>query len=233
MAVSSSTVSTTEFRFDPALWVDGHADYLFRYAMFRLRDRAAAEDAVQETFLAAIQSYSKYEGRASERTWLVGILKHKIADHYRHISRLSDWQPGEDSAAAEYQPFRQTGVWAGHWLEDHAPTKWEFDAEARLEQKAFWETLERCLSCLPPRIAAAFTLREIDGYSTAEICQILNISAANLWVMLHRARLKVRSSLEAEWFRGELRNSGRHLNTPENSKEQQNSRPWSKLSDSE
>ena len=85
---------------DPGKWLDDHGDYLFKYASFRLRDDTAAEDAVQETFLAALKAYERFEGRGSERTWLVGILKHKIIDHFRKASREAPLGEGADDGAA-------------------------------------------------------------------------------------------------------------------------------------
>lgn len=195
---SSKTSSNERQELDPALWLQQHGDYLFRYAMFRLRDPVAAEDVVQETLLAGLQSHEGYEGQGSERTWLTGILKHKIIDHYRRISRTQQIPTCEETD--EYDPFETSGPWAGHWLEDLAPTKWQVNASIALESKEFWEIFDRCLSQLPPRTALAFTLREIDGMSPQQICEVLNVSATNLWVMLHRARLKLRGKLETEWF---------------------------------
>ena len=186
----------------PENWIEQYGDYLFRYAMFRLRDAAAAEDAVQETLLAALQSDNRFAGRSSERTWLVGILKHKIIDHYRRIGRGHEVAYEGDATYGEFDPFEKTGEWAGHWRADLAPTNWQFDASATLEKKEFWETLDRCLAELPKRTAMAFVLREVDGLSSEEVCDLLDLSRSNLWVMLHRARLKLRNALETEWFGG-------------------------------
>ena len=188
---------------DPALWLDEHGDYLFRYAMYRLRDTTAAEDAVQETLLAALQSCEQFGGRSSERTWLIGIMKHKIIDHYRRIGRGQEISYANDARYEEFDPFEKGGERAGHWRSEFAPTNWRFDGSTTVEQKEFWEILGRCLAGLPKRTAMAFSLREIDGFSSEEICDLLNVSRNNLWVMLHRARLKLRNSLEAEWFRGQ------------------------------
>lgn len=187
---------------DPTAWVDHHADYLFGYAMFRLRDKTAAEDVVQETFLAALQAYKRFEGRGSERTWLVGILKHKIFDHFRKLGKNKEIVQTDEFAEEDFEPFRNTGEWAGHWRKDMAPVDWNLDAAALLEKKEFWGVLNRCLSELPPTLARVFVLREIEGLSSPEICELLNITPSNLWVMLHRARLKLRDSIETTWFRG-------------------------------
>jgi RNA polymerase sigma-70 factor (ECF subfamily) len=186
---------------DPGHWLDLYGDYLYRYTMFRVRSTAVAEDLVQETLLAALQSRDRYHGGSQERTWLVGILKHKILDHYRRTSRNREISEGDGPTGDDYHPFDKTGDWVGHWTTDQAPRDWQLDASAILEKKEFWESFSRCLAELPEKTATAFTLREIDGLSSEEICDILNLSRSNLWVMLHRARLKLRSSLEANWFR--------------------------------
>jgi RNA polymerase sigma-70 factor, ECF subfamily len=199
---------------DPGAWVDRHGDYLYRYAMFRLRDAAAAEDAVQETLLAALKAYEAFAGRGSERTWLVGILKHKIADHFRRVSRESTAGGDEEGEALEQRElFMQTGEWVGHWVaavhpekaEILGPHEWRATPEQLVEQGEFWEVFGRCLSPLPARIASAFTLREIDGLTSEEICDVLNIKVNNLWVMLHRARAHLRRCLELNWFKREER----------------------------
>ena len=188
---------------DPGLWVDLHGDYLYRYAMFRLRDPALAEDVVQETLLAGLQASDSFAGRGSERTWLVGILKHKIIDLYRRRSREISFDASEDERFTRDEFFRTEGEWVGHWEEAYAPNEWHATPAELLERSEFWETLRQCLAPLPPRTAAAFTLREVDGLSSAEICEILQVSTNNLWVMLHRARLHLRHCLEVNWFRKE------------------------------
>lgn len=188
---------------NPEKWIDDHGDYLYGFAMFRLRDQHAAEDAVQETLLAGLQSRERFDGRSSERTWLVGILKHKVVDHYRKVgnAREVSWQ--SESSTDDFEPFERTGEWIGHWRAEFAPTNWEPDAFAMLERKDFWSTLDRCLAKLPEKTAIAFVMREIDGFSSEEICDVLDLSRNNLWVMLHRARMKLRDSLDIEWFRNQ------------------------------
>src|SRR5918994_3449140 len=103
---------------DPERWLDDHGDYLFKYAVFRLRDDSAAEDAVQETFLAALKAYEKFEGRGSERTWLVGILKHKVVDHFRRAVREAPLGEEADEASDHPEFFERTDEWQGHWNND-------------------------------------------------------------------------------------------------------------------
>ena len=186
---------------DPGRWLDQHGDYLFKYASFRLRDDTAAEDAVQETFLAALKAYEKFEGRGSERTWLVGILKHKIIDHFRKTQREAPIGEDFDAGPEHHELFERTGQWTGHWDADHAPTDWQATPAELIERIDFWKVFNDCLSPLPQRTASAFTLREVDGLKSEQICELLSISANNLWVMLHRARLHLRNCLEVNWFK--------------------------------
>lgn len=184
---------------NPETWVDQHGDYLFSYALLRLRNRELAEEIVQETFLAALKSYKNFAQQSSERTWLVGILKHKIVDHFRRNHRerpVADFELSVDDDEA----FRNSGEWVDHWTSEGAPKAWSDDPSQLVEQKEFWEIFNRCLSQLPPRLAEAFALREIDGLDSDEVCEILNITPNNLWVMLHRARALLRRGLETNWF---------------------------------
>lgn len=187
---------------DPTEWLTEHGDYLYRYALVRVRDSAAAEDLLQETLLAAIGSCQTHEGRSSERTWLLGIMKHKVVDYFRRYARTSEFQMSSEEGHDDLDWFEREGAWRGHWREDQAPVRWPVDAIKLLESREFWETFNRCLARLSPRMAIAFTLREIDGLSSEEICEILNVTPNNLWVILHRSRAKLRHFLEAEWFRG-------------------------------
>src|ERR1044071_1527533 len=191
---------------DAGVWVDEHGDYLFKYAMFRMRDATAAEDAVQETFLAAIKAYANFEGRGSHRTWLVGILKHKITDHFRKSFREAPIGETADEDGPEHAEFfARQDSWENHWNPNYAPTEWHSTPEELAEQSDFWKVFNDCLSPLPARTASAFTFREVDGLSSEEICEILSISVNNLWVILHRARLHLRNCLEVNWFRQETR----------------------------
>ena len=186
---------------EPGRWLDDYGDYLFKYAVFRLRDDTAAEDAVQETFLAALKAYEKFQGRGSERTWLVGILKHKIVDHFRRTVREAPLGEEPDEASDHREFFERADEWKGHWNNDYAPTDWHATPAELLERSDFWKVFTDCLSPLPQRTANAFTMREVDGHTSDEICEILSVSVNNLWVMLHRARLQLRNCLEVSWFK--------------------------------
>jgi RNA polymerase sigma-70 factor (ECF subfamily) len=186
------------------LEIEQHRSYLLRFALLQLRDASAAEDAVQETLLAALQGAERFGGRSAVRTWLVGILKHKIIDHLRKAQR----EPSIDELAGEASTddmdalFRQDG----HYAEQ--PASWG-SPDGALEQRLFFEALERCMEALPPNTARAFMLREVMGLETAEICKELSISSTNCWVLLYRARTALRGCLEKSWFATERGNKGR------------------------
>jgi len=187
---------------DPSTWVEKYGDYLYRNAMLRLRDRELAEEAVQETFLAALSARSRFSGRSTEKTWLVGILKHKIIDALRKLSREVPVEDVDLLPSEEERPFYEDGEWRGHWRKESgaAPRDWGKSPARALEDKEFWRVFHQCVSGLPPRLARAFTLREVDGLAGSEICKVLGITSTNFWVMLHRSRLQLRRCIEVHWF---------------------------------
>jgi RNA polymerase sigma-70 factor (ECF subfamily) len=192
--------ATVEWNIDPAAWVDEHGDYLFRYAMMRLRDEGIAEDLVQDTLLAAIQALSSYGGKSTERTWLTGILKHKLIDHFRKYSREVPLDPAETDLS-EFDPlFERHDMFQNHWHDTLSPRIWNRSPEAALQEDEFFRVLQNCISKLPERVAGVFTLREMNGLDAAEICEILSLSSSNFWVMMHRARMSLRRCIEINWF---------------------------------
>jgi RNA polymerase sigma-70 factor (ECF subfamily) len=169
--------------------VEGERAYLLRYAALQLRDAAAAEDAVQETLLAALAGEAGFAGRSNLRTWLTGILKHKIVDAIRRMSRESPL-PAEEDLDALFDA-------SGHWIEP--PQAWP-DPDASLTQKQFFAVLEDCLAKLPAKTSQAFMMREHMGFETTDICKELAVTPTHCWVLLHRARLALRLCLEMNWF---------------------------------
>lgn len=168
--------------------------YLLRFASLQLRDAAAAEDAVQETLLAALAGESRFAGRANLRTWLTGILKHKIVDAIRRQAR----EPRlPDEAADDAEEFDALFRRNGHWAE--RPAGWA-DPDGALEQAQFFRALELCLERLPARTGRAFMMREHLGLETPEICKELEITPTHCWVMLYRARMTLRECLQQTWF---------------------------------
>ena len=185
----------TSLTTNPAEWLDLYGDALYRYAMLRVHDESQAEDLVQETLLAALKSHGQFDGTASEKTWLIGILKHKIIDLFRKSTRQAGEEFDEDSVCLNMEAcFDERGNWqieTGNWSRP----------ERALEQEQFWKALSDCVERLPPRLARLFVLREIDGIESDEIRDVLAISTANnLWVMLSRMRLQLRLCLDVTWF---------------------------------
>ena len=198
-ALPTESAKATAGLSDPERWVELHGDYLFRYAMTRLRDPSQAEDAVQETFLAALKGGKSFAGRSAERSWLIGILKNKICDYYRSASRETPFTDLEFYLDEECGRFVAEGVFKGAWIHALGPREWP-NPGASLDNEEFWQTYRDCSGKLPKKVAAVFNLRELDDLDSKNICRMLNISESNLWVMLHRARMALRRCLEINWF---------------------------------
>jgi RNA polymerase sigma-70 factor (TIGR02943 family) len=170
---------------DPMAWVDRHGDTLFRYALSRLRDPDAAEEVVQETFVAALRAIDQYSGAGAEVAWLLGILKRKIIDCVRRRNRPDaglGTEAGEDLTDTLFDK-------KGNWRSD--PRIAGRRPEALLEREEFWQAFRGCLNGLPQRQADVFSLREVEDLSSDTVCQELQITPSNLWVLLHRARLRL------------------------------------------
>ena len=179
---------------DPTTWVDRHGDVLYRFALARVRDPALSEDLVQETFVSALRSQSSFEGRSNEQTWLISILRNKIIDYFR--SKASSPQSAELESDDEF---------AGRFFDKSGHrrdrlSRWPSDGAGAMEKREFWLVLDECVSKLPAALIASFTLRELEKLDTKGICKLLGITASNLWMQLHRARLLLRTCLERNWF---------------------------------
>lgn len=171
-------------------------DYLAKFARLQLRNDAWAEDAVSETLLAALSKPQAFGSRSQLKTWLVGILKHKLIDALRHHSReVSGLEASEDGSA---DPLDYIGFKAdGHFTE--TPADWG-NPEERLQSVQFFQILEACTEQLPPNQGRLFLMREWLELSSEEICKELDLTPTNLYVQLHRARLRLRACLEMNWF---------------------------------
>ncbi len=183
-------------KLNPYEWVDRHGEYLFNYAIGRTYSTETAEDLVQETFLSAWSARESYKGGSSERTWLISILKRKIIDHYRKRSKEKQ-EPLRDHA----WPFSSAIDDEGEWMGDRRPKNWQDHSMEMDFSGEFMEILRFCLSLLPDKWSATFTLKEMEEFSTEDVCKQLGISSSNLWVMLHRARLQLRECIEDKWFK--------------------------------
>jgi RNA polymerase sigma-70 factor (ECF subfamily) len=173
--------------------LDGHRPSLLKYAMLQLRNHAQAEDAVQEALVAALRGADGFTGGSSVRTWLIGILKHKIVDIIRKASREQSLDEREAATADTDLMFLQDGHYADK------PADWG-DPEQALSRQRFFHAFEECMASLPKATAQAFAMREVMGLDTGEICAALGISTSNCWVLLHRARLRLRECLERNWI---------------------------------
>ncbi|EPC01144.1 hypothetical protein L861_11255 [Litchfieldella anticariensis FP35 = DSM 16096] len=170
---------------------------LVSFARLQLRDPAQAEDAVQEALAAAIEKDDTFSGRSGYETWVFGILKYKILDALRAQRRNGRWQPLENELDEEAidRLFQQNG----RWQEDARPSSWG-DPEAAFLNERFWQVFDTCMIALPDNIARVFSLRELMGLSTEDICKETGIKENNCWVILHRARLRLRACIERGWL---------------------------------
>lgn len=179
---------------DPKQWVDQYGDYLYAFALSRVRDPIVAEEVVQETFLAALGAKSQFKQQSSEKTWFTGILKHKIIDYFRKRTREKNHFRSELPESPIDTAFNKNGKW------QEKPVRWAENPHELYKQKEFMAVLYFCLAQLPERQSNVFTRREMDGLSTDEICKLYDISATNCWVILHRARMVLRDCVEKKWF---------------------------------
>jgi RNA polymerase sigma-70 factor (ECF subfamily) len=178
----------------PELWIEKHGNALYRFALIRLRDTHKAEEVVQDTLVSALLAHSRFNGGASVRTWLIGILKHKIMDQFRQEAREAplespDLLPSENEPFADDDCFDANGSWRENLSDWGNP-------EDSLERTQLMTILQRCLDALPDRLSRLFMLREVMEESTEMICQEMDISPTNVWTMLYRARMGLRQCLD-------------------------------------
>jgi RNA polymerase sigma-70 factor (TIGR02943 family) len=176
----------------PELWVDMYADQLYRFTISRMNDRGLAEDIVQETFLSAWKARKDYTGVASEKNWLFAICKNKILDHYRRKATHAALDEPEN----DHLYFDA----ADHWTAAMQPSAWKINDQLPIENREFHAVLSRCRSKLKEMQNAVFSMKYIDDLRSEEVCAQLGISAANYWVLLHRAKLQLRACLEKNWI---------------------------------
>ncbi|MBC3759466.1 sigma-70 family RNA polymerase sigma factor [Hyunsoonleella sp. SJ7] len=181
-----------EHKIDPNKWIDLYSDYLFNYTITRVSDREMAQDLVQETFLAGLKSMKNFKGEASERTWLISILKRKIIDYYRKIN--------SNKGKAEVRINYKDAESEGDWLEERVADPFDKTAEDTLQNNELGDAIHNCLGKLPKKQADVFKMKTILNYETEVICNELNITASNLWVIIHRARTALADCLDKNWF---------------------------------
>ncbi|PCI11769.1 MAG: RNA polymerase subunit sigma-70 [Flavobacteriaceae bacterium] len=183
----------TKHTLAPDKWVQLYSDYLFNYTITRVSGGEIAKDLVQETFFSGLKSMKNFKGLASERTWLVSILKRKIIDHYRKIN-------SKKGKAEVRMNFYKDGENEGEWIEERAPNTWAEDTDRGIKNEELKATLEYCIDKLPEKYGMVFNMKTIQGFETEEICKELDITSSNLWVIIHRARTQLRRCMEDNWF---------------------------------
>jgi len=181
----------------PEDWVELHADYLYNFARIRLSDEELCRDLVQETFLAALEKTKNFRGYSNERTWLTAIIKYKIIDIYRKkssafVSRDNYGTPGEEPE------YFDTDL--NNWKRAHWPAHFGIEDKDPLNNKEFTQVLQRCMGKLPPLWMSVFKLKHIDEEQTDTICAELRITPSNFWVIIHRAKVNLRSCLQKNWI---------------------------------
>lgn len=182
-----------EITLNPDKWIDKYADYLFNYAVVRVNNSDIAKDLVQDTFFAALKSAKNFQGKSTERTWLVSILKRKVIDYYRKIN-------SKKGKAEVRMNFYDDGENEGSWIEERVPQSWDNESEKLIENQELKTQLDVCIDNLPEKYALVFRMKTIQEFETEEICKELDITASNLWVIIHRARTQLRKCMEDNWF---------------------------------
>ena len=182
------------------LWVELHSDKMYSWALYKTNSKETAEDLVQETFMIAFQSFNKFEGKSDPKTWLFGILNHKIADHFRKIYRHTVVNESDRNPEAG-KDFLDTFFDAnGSWIKEQRPKQWDEDLQLP-DNPEFLNTLQVCMGKLPLKWSAAINLKYLEEKKGEIICQELEITPTNFWQILHRAKLQLRKCLEVHWFK--------------------------------
>lgn len=181
---------------NPNNWVNLHGDYLYNYAYSRVQLKETAEDLVQETFISGLKSIKSFRGDSSELTWLVAILKRKVIDHYRKLSRK------KETIASQFStPFQDNGDFEGQWILERTPKDWQIKHEDPMRQSEFIFILEMCIAALPEKWRSVFVLKVMEEIKSEEVCKEIGCSSSNLWVIIHRARLQLRECIEIRWLK--------------------------------
>lgn len=179
----------------PEQWVDRYADYLYNFTIVRVNDHIVAQDLVSETFLAGLKSKENFKGEATERTWLVAILKRKIIDHYRRSNSKKGRAEVNMSAThgKDGEPM--------DWFEERVEDEGQQNALDRIQNEELGQAIMSCLDSINEKQAAIFKMKTIEGMDTETICKEFDITASNLWVIIHRARKALAECLENNWLK--------------------------------
>ncbi len=190
--IKTTKIEMSVNQLDPNVWVDKYSDYLYNYTIVRVNDHEVAQDLISETFLAGLKSKNNFKGEATERTWLISILKRKIIDHYRKIN--------SNKGKAEVRMSYSDDESEGDWLEERVSDPFDKTAEDTMENEELGMAIFSCLDNLPEKQASIFRKKTIDGIDTESICNEYDITPSNLWVIIHRARKGMADCLEKSWF---------------------------------
>ena len=189
---------------NPENWVTEYADYLYQFALSRVNEEEIAQDLVQDTFLSALKGKDKFKGNSAEKTWLCSILKNKIFDHfrcnYKQTLALEEGNSSTENRTDEFSASYFDEEYKG-WKTSTCPKEWDHPFPTDIEKKEFYFTLQKCLSFLPKTWASVFCLKNMDELSGEDICKELQITSSNLYIIMHRAKLQLRSCMEKTWFR--------------------------------
>jgi len=187
----------------PTAWITLYGDYLYSMAMIKTGNKEISEDLVQDTFLSAYKAKESFKGNSSEKTWLTAILKNKIVDYYRKkdVLRNTD-QYLTDSEQSFDSSFFVTGSdHTGHWTSAASPNEWDMEkADNQLNKREFNKILQYCIQKMPPKLVPVFLAKYIEDGSAETICKEYGLSSSNYCVIIHRAKVLLRSCLEKNWF---------------------------------
>lgn len=178
----------------PETWVDRYGNYLYAYAMSRLRNADAAADCVQDTFLAGIKALERFDGSRDIKFWLRGIMRNKIVDQIRKSIKENKVDiDNEDEALLESFWFRYSGIATTN------PDPWQFNPRKAYDNTEFWDVFNVCIDKVKQPARQAFVLRMLEDMETEEVCKVMDITPNYLWVLLHRARQQLKVALEEKW----------------------------------
>lgn len=192
-------MNTEEEILKPGDWVKTYADYLYSLALIKVSNKETAEDLVQETFLSAFKAKDSFKNGSSEKTWLTAILKNKIIDHYRKkdvLKQITNYISDTKTSFDEHF-FNEND---GHWLAESAPLAWKELADAKVNRNEFNKIIQYCIQKMPTKLVPVFVAKFLDEAESEFICKEFNITSSNYWVLIHRAKVLIRSCLEKNWF---------------------------------
>lgn len=182
-------------------WVHLYTDKMFSWAFHKTGNKETAEDLVQDTFLAVVNTFSNFEGKSNPKTWLFSILNNKIVDFYRKEVKNPVVNKVSQNFLEGASFFDTLFDANGGWLNPQVPGNWGATSENLLDDSDFVDVLQVCMNRLPANWNAAVRLKYLEEKKAGHICQELGIATTNYWQILHRAKLQLRKCLEMGWFK--------------------------------